>query len=61
MSKLFFDINKINEKFSELQNSSINCSETWQARAFDKSELNDNALSVLKREFKSNLKYDNLT
>lgn len=61
MSKLGFEINKINEKFSKLQNSSINTSEGWESRVFGKTEVNDNALSVLQREFKTHPKYDNLS
>lgn len=61
MSGFVFDINKLDEKLSALQDSSINRSSVWEARVFEKSELNDNALSVLKRVFKSNPKYDNLS
>jgi hypothetical protein len=61
MNGLVCDINTLNEKFSKLQNSSINWSEAWEARVFEKLELNDTALSVLIREFKNNLYYDNLS
>lgn len=55
-----FDITHIQEKLSELQSSGINCGGTWEVRLFDKSESEDNALSVLKKVFLNNPSYNNL-
>lgn len=56
-----FEIDHINRKLSELQSSSFNCGGTWEARLFNKLDEKENALSVLRKVFKDNPKYDNLT
>lgn len=54
------NINRINEKLSELQGSSINCGGIWEARLFPKNDFSEDALSVLRRVFQNHRKYNNL-
>ena len=54
-----FDVKTLNEQFSALQQSGINCGGIWTVRVFDKTFPDDNALLVLKRVFGNHPKYDN--